>query len=254
MVKLTDEQKNDQIVKSLLESGFSEDLIADWIASGAIELSKSVDDDDDDDDDDDEDPDNPAGDGGHDGDGNGEGDGDGKEKKVEKGCNGKKKSEDHDDLAKSLSVELMKPLDQKIHEEVDASSQEILKSLPSAIEEALRPFTEKIEKSLDGFRKTIELFGRQAPSFKSAGVSLPYLEKSVGVQKDADDKTILSVSRNREVVRAIITKSIDEEKDEAIKKSLVDNTTAYILDPVEGAIGESAARYFYEKKNIRLVD
>lgn len=251
MVKLTDEQKNDELVKSLLDSGFSEDLIADWIASGAIELSKSVDPDDDDDDDDDDDPDNPAGDGGdHDGDG----DGDGKEKEVEKGCTGKKKSEDTEDLAKSLSSELMKSLDEKIHEEVGASSQEILKSLPSAIEEALRPFTEKIEKSLDGFRKAIELFGNQAPSFKSAGVNLPYLEKSVGVQKDADDKTILSVSRNREVVRAIISKSIEEEKDETIKKSLIDNTNAYILDPVEGAIGESAARYLYDKKNIRLVD
>ena len=248
MVKLTDEQKNDSIVKSLLESGFSEDLIANWIASGAIELSKSVDDDDDDDDDDDNDPDNHSGDGGdHGGDENGEGEG--TEKTVKKGCD-----KGHDDLAKSLSSELMKSLDQKIHEEVGASSQEILKSLPSVIEEALDPFIEKIEKSLDGFRKAIELFGNQAPSFKSAGVNLPYLEKSVGVQKDSDDKTILSASRNREVVRAIISKSIDEEKDEAIKKSLIDNTTAYILDPIEGAIGESAARYLYEKKNIRLVD
>jgi hypothetical protein len=42
MVQLTDEQKNDDLVKSLLGSGFSEEVIAGWIDSGSIKLEKSV--------------------------------------------------------------------------------------------------------------------------------------------------------------------------------------------------------------------
>lgn len=42
MVQLTDEQKNDDLVKSLLGSGFTEEVIAGWIESGSIKLEKSV--------------------------------------------------------------------------------------------------------------------------------------------------------------------------------------------------------------------
>lgn len=247
MVQLTDEQKNDDLVKSLLGSGFSEEVIAGWIDSGSIKLEKSV----------------QSGPDDH-----GEGDGDGEHEKkekdkdgdkdpddVEKGC-GADKSKDKDDIAKSISADIMKSIEDNLLGKVTQSQDEFMKSLPGVIEQALTPVVDKIEKSLDGMRQAIIAFGDTAPAFKTAGLNKAVIEKSLemgGGAKDEDNKTILSVSRDRAVVRELITKSIDEETDPEIQKSLRDNTTAYLLDPVCGAIGQDAALYMYNKKNIRLV-
>lgn len=75
MVQLTDEQKNDDLVKSLLGSGFTEEVIAGWIESGSIKLEKSV----------------QSGPDDH-----GEGDGDGNHEKKEKDKD-KKEGEGDDD-------------------------------------------------------------------------------------------------------------------------------------------------------------
>lgn len=253
MVQLTDEQKNDDLVKSLLGSGFSEEVIAGWIDSGSIKLEKSV----------------QSGSDDH-----GEGDGDGEHEKkkkdkkdpddkdgdkdpddVEKGCGGDK-SKDKDELAKSISADIMKSIEDNLLGRVTQSQDEFMKSLPGVIEQALTPVVDKIEKSLDGMRQAIIAFGDTAPAFKTAGLNKAVIEKSLemgGGAKDEDDKTILSVSRDRAVVRELIMKSIDEETDPEIQKSLRDNTTAYLLDPVCGAIGQEAALYMYNKKNVRLV-
>lgn len=258
MVQLTDEQKNDDLVKSLLGSGFSEEVIAGWIDSGSIKLEKSV----------------QSGPDDH-----GEGDGDGEHEKkekdkekdkkdpddkdgdkkdpddVEKGC-GADKGKDKDDIAKSISADIMKSIEDNLLGKVTQSQDEFMKSLPGVIEQALTPVVDKIEKSLDGMRQAIIAFGDTAPAFKTAGLNKAVIEKSLemgGGAKDEDDKTILSVSRDRAVVRELIIKSIDEETDPEIQKSLRDNTTAYLLDPVCGAIGQDAALYMYNKKNIRLV-
>lgn len=230
MVQLTDEQKNDDLVKSLLGSGFSEEVIAGWIDSGSIKLEKSV----------------QSGPDDH-----GEGDGDGEHEKKEKD-----KDKDKDDIAKSISADIMKSIEDNLLGKVTQSQDEFMKSLPGVIEQALTPVVDKIEKSLDGMRQAIIAFGDTAPAFKTAGLNKAVIEKSLemgGGAKDEDDKTILSVSRDRAVVRELITKSIDEETDPEIQKSLRDNTTAYLLDPVCGAIGQDAALYMYNKKNIRLV-
>lgn len=230
MVQLTDEQKNDDLVKSLLGSGFSEEVIAGWIDSGSIKLEKSV----------------QSGLDDH-----GEGDGDGEHEKKEKD-----KDKEKDDIAKSISADIMKSIEDNLLGKVTQSQDEFMKSLPGVIEQALTPVVDKIEKSLDGMRQAIIAFGDTAPAFKTAGLNKAVIEKSLemgGGAKDEDDKTILSVSRDRAVVRELITKSIDEETDPEIQKSLRDNTTAYLLDPVCGAIGQDAALYMYNKKNIRLV-
>lgn len=258
MVQLTDEQKNDDLVKSLLGSGFSKEVIVGWIDSGSIKLEKSV----------------QSGPDDH-----GEGDGDGEHEKkekdkekdkkdpddkdgdkkdpddVEKGC-GADKGKDKDDIAKSISADIMKSIEDNLLGKVTQSQDEFMKSLPGVIEQALTPVVDKIEKSLDGMRQAIIAFGDTSPAFKTAGLNKAVIEKSLemgGGAKDEDDKTILSVSRDRAVVRELITKSIDEETDPEIQKSLRDNTTAYLLDPVCGAIGQDAALYMYNKKNIRLV-
>lgn len=240
MVQLTDEQKNDDLVKSLLGSGFSEEVIAGWIDSGSIKLEKSV----------------QSGPDDH-----GEGDGDGEHEKKEKDKEKDKKDPDDkdgdkDDIAKSISADIMKSIEDNLLGKVTQSQDEFMKSLPGVIEQALTPVVDKIEKSLDGMRQAIIAFGDTAPAFKTAGLNKAVIEKSLemgGGAKDEDNKTILSVSRDRAVVRELITKSIDEETDPEIQKSLRDNTTAYLLDPVCGAIGQDAALYMYNKKNIRLV-
>lgn len=255
MVQLTDEQKNDDLVKSLLGSGFTEEVIAGWIESGSIKLEKSV----------------QSGPDDH-----GEGDGDGNHEKKEKdkkdpdkkegegdddpdlekgnGCgDGDKKK---DDIAKSISDDIVKSIEDNLLGKVEESQADFLKSIPAIVEKALEPITDKIEKSLDGMRQAIIAFGNSAPEFKSAGLSKAIIEKSIeqgGGAKDEDNKTVLSISRDRAVVRELIAKSIDEEADPEIQKSLRDNTTAYLLDPIGGDIGKDAALYMYNKKNVRLV-
>lgn len=252
MVQLTDEQKNDDLVKSLLGSGFTEEVIAGWIESGSIKLEKSV----------------QSGPDDH-----GEGDGDGNHEKKEKdkdkkegegdddsdlekgnGCSdGDKKK---DDIAKSLSADIIKSIEDGLLGKFNQSQDDLIKSIPAIVEKALEPITDKIEKSLDGMRQAIIAFGNSAPEFKSAGLSKAIIEKSIeqgGGAKDEDNKTVLSISRDRAVVRELIAKSIDEEADPEIQKSLRDNTTAYLLDPIGGDIGKDAALYMYNKKNVRLV-
>lgn len=252
MGQLTDEQKNDDLVKSLLGSGFTEEVIAGWVESGSIKLEKSV----------------QSGPDDH-----GEGDGDGNHEKKEKdkdkkegeaiddsdlekgnGCgDGDKKK---DDIAKSLSDDIIKSIEDSLFGKFNQSQDDLLKSIPAIVEKALEPITDKIEKSLDGMRQAIIAFGNSAPEFKSAGLSKAIIEKSIeqgGGAKDEDNKTVLSISRDRAVVRELIAKSIDEEADPEIQKSLRDNTTAYLLDPIGGDIGKDAALYMYNKKNVRLV-
>jgi hypothetical protein len=252
MGQLTDEQKNDDLVKSLLGSGFTEEVIAGWIESGSIKLEKSV-------------QSGPDDHGEGDGDGNhekkekdkdkkeGEGDGDSDLEKGN-GCgDGDKKK---DDIAKSLSDDIIKSIEDSLFGKFNQSQDDLLKSIPAIVEKALEPITDKIEKSLDGMRQAIIAFGNSAPEFKSAGLSKAIIEKSIeqgGGAKDEDNKTVLSISRDRAVVRELIAKSIDEEADPEIQKSLRDNTTAYLLDPIGGDIGKDAALYMYNKKNVRLV-
>lgn len=252
MGQLTDEQKNDDLVKSLLGSGFTEEVIAGWIESGSIKLEKSV----------------QSGPDDH-----GEGDGDGNHEKKEKD-KGKKEGEGDDDsdlekgngcgdgdkkkddIAKSLSDDIIKSIEDSLFGKFNQSQDDLLKSIPAIVEKALEPITDKIEKSLDGMRQAIIAFGNSAPEFKSAGLSKAIIEKSIeqgGGAKDEDNKTVLSISRDRAVVRELIAKSIDEEADPEIQKSLRDNTTAYLLDPIGGDIGKDAALYMYNKKNVRFV-
>lgn len=239
MAQLTDEQKNDDLVKSLLGSGFTEEVIAGWIESGSIKLEKSV----------------QSGPDDH-----GEGDGDGNHEKKEKDKDKKEGEGDDDkkkdDIAKSLSDDIIKSIEDSLFGKFNQSQDDLLKSIPAIVEKALEPITDKIEKSLDGMRQAIIAFGNSAPEFKSAGLSKAIIEKSIeqgGGAKDEDNKTVLSISRDRAVVRELIAKSIDEEADPEIQKSLRDNTTAYLLDPIGGDIGKDAALYMYNKKNVRLV-
>jgi len=253
MLELTENQKNDELVKSLLDSGFSEETIAGWINSGDITLKSEE----------------TKGDGGeeeepkNDPDNGSEGEGgehepeeeDDKDKKEKsEGCDGDGKEGENDDpeppIAKSLDKDdLMKSLASVLDERDD-----VLKSMVADSFKDVLAKVDGLVKSIDGLVTKIDAIGDQAPAFKSVGLNRAVLEKSIGGgAKDDNDKTILSVSRDRMVVRALIEKAIDEEKDEVIQKSLRDETLNYLIDPIGGAIGETAARYMYNNKNVRLV-
>lgn len=269
MYVLTSEQKEDALVKSLLSSDFSEETVAEWIATGAIDLAKSTQ---------------------YGPDDHGEGAGDDvhekRDKKQEEDEKKEKKEiedEDEDadkdlekgkgkkdcdmggdnkpDIAKSLGLDAFyKSMSEEILGAVNTQNEEILKSIPAIVErtceEYFNPVIDRIEKSMEGMKTAIELFGKQAPSFKTSGLSQAIIEKSIaegGGIKDQVGKTSLSASRDRLVVRELILKSIQEEEDKTLAKSLNDNAMAYILDPIGGAIGEPVAQYLYEKKGVRLV-
>lgn len=249
MLELTENQKKDELVKSLLDSGFSEETIAGWINSGDITLkSEEAEGDGGEGDEPQNDPDNSS-----EGDG-GEQEPDRDEKKKSEGCDGDGKEGEGADpeppIAKSLDKdELMKSLSSVLDERDD-----VLKFMVADSVKDVLAKVDTLMKSVDGLAAKIDAIGDQAPAFKSAGLNRAVLEKSIGGgAKDDNDKTILSVSRDRMVVRALIEKAIDEEKDEAIQKSLRDETLNYLIDPIGGAIGETAARYMYNNKNVRLV-
>lgn len=242
MVKLTDEQRNDDLVKSLLSEGYSEEVISDWVNSGAITL-KSIDEDDDDEDDDEatppeekksidsEEDDDPE-----------EGD-DSKEDKSKKSCN------KGGCLNKSIDNDLFKSLEESV-------TDSIMKSLPATIAEILRPLTDELQKSIDEVNGKLAEYGKQKPSFKGAGLEKSIIEKALemgGGAKDEDNKTILSTSHDRLVVRELLQKSIDECEDTNLQKSLRLGIQSYMIDPLGGQVSEEVARYMYEKKNVRLV-
>lgn len=247
MLRLTENQKNDELVKSLLDSGFSEETIAGWINSGDITLKSEDPEGDGDENEPDDVPDDPEGDGDPE-------EGEGADKKKSEGCDGDGKEGEGADpeppIAKSFDgEELMKSLTSVLDERDD-----LLKSMVADSFKDVLVKVDGLAKSIDSLVAKIDAIGNQAPAFKSAGLNRAVLEKSIGGGvKDDNDKTVLSVSRDRAVVRALIEKAIDEEKDEAIQKSLRDETLNYLIDPVGGAIGETAARYMYNNKNVRLV-
>lgn len=240
MKTLTQEQKNDELVKSLLESGFAEDVIAGWLDEGAISLTKSEKSD----------------------------DGDTEEvedtEDVQKSCGSDKKKAVHDgddadednadeEVEETEEVDVAKSIREELAKSLTAQHDELIKSIGDAVDAAVNDKFAEIEKSIDSIKEMVKNIGASAPDFKSAGLSRTVIEKSISGTKDEHEKTILSVSRDRMVVRSLIEKSIEEEPDAEIQKSLRENTQAYLIDPICGAIGEMAARYMYDNKNVRLV-
>lgn len=245
----TKEQKDNELVKSLLDGGFDEETIATWIEKGDLTLEKSEEGDPDPDEDDKKDPDEDGeGDGGSEPDPDEKGDDDdpdgGDDEK--KGC-GKK------DIEKSLDgfkSDIVKSIHEEVESQMGEVSEAISKSIGEIIENKLEDIINRFEKSLESITKAI---GNQTPHFKGAGLSRAVIEKSNSLERDENDKVVLSVSRDREAVRTLISKSIEEEKDTTLHKSLVDGTREYLIDPLYGEINRDAAQYMYDKKGVRLV-
>lgn len=241
MKTLTQEQKNDELVKSLLESGFAEDVIAGWLDEGAISLTKSEKSDDGDTEEveDTEDVQKSCG--------------SDKKKAVHDGDDADDDADEDEEVEETEEVDVAKSIREELAKSLTAQHDELIKSIGDAVDAAVNDKFAEIEKSIDGIKEMVKNIGASAPDFKSAGLSRTVIEKSISGTKDEHEKTILSVSRDRMVVRSLIEKSIEEEPDAEIQKSLRENTQAYLIDPICGAIGEMAARYMYDNKNVRLV-
>ena len=272
--KLTEAEMGDDIVKSLLESGFDESTIAGWIDEGTIQKSEPSEEEDPDEvdpekkgkgsDEEEDDEDLEKGNGDEedteeeeDDEDIEKGNGDDEDPEEEeddediekgKGCHGKGKKTP--DIVKAIASDVFR----RTKREMQRKEEKRNEAMEQAIEKAVNAVADRFEKSLDGMRKAIIAFGDAAPKFKSAGLNRAVLEKSMGGgAKDENNKTVLSVSRDRGVVRELLEKAIAEEKDEAIQKSLRDDVNAYMIDPLYGQVGETAARYMYDNKNVRLV-
>ena len=253
--KLTEAEMGDDIVKSLLESGFDESTIAGWIDEGTIQKSEPSEEEDPDEvdpekkgkgsDEEEDDEDLEKGNGDEE---DTEEEEDDEDLEKGEGCHGKGKKTS--DIVKAIASDVFR----RTKREMQRKEEERNEAMEQAIEKAVNAVADRFEKSLDGMRKAIIAFGDAAPKFKSAGLNRAVLEKSMGGgAKDENNKTVLSVSRDRGVVRELLEKAIAEEKDEAIQKSLRDDVNAYMIDPLYGQVGETAARYMYDNKNVRLV-
>lgn len=249
---LTKEERNNELVKSLLEGGFDEDVIKSWIDSGELQIEKSEPDPEPEEEEDEEkkDPDNEGGEEKRDPDPEPEEE-EGEEGETKKGCG--KKGCGKGGIEKSLGevrADIVKSVQGEVENQFEAFSETIQKSIESAVEAKVSSVLEKIEKSIDSM---VRIMGNQVPGFKGAGLSRAVIEKSLGGGKDEDNKVVMSVSRDREAVRELISKSIAEEADATLHKSLVDGTREYLIDPLFGEINREAAQYMFDKKGVRLV-
>lgn len=249
---LTKEERNNELVKSLLEGGFDEDVIKSWIDSGELQIEKSESDPDPEEGEEKKDPDNEGGEENRDPDPEeGEEEDEDDNKKSKKSCG--KKGCGKGDIEKSLDevqADIVKSIQAEVENQFGIFSETIQKSIESAVEAKVSSVLDKIEKSIDSM---VKIMGNQVPGFKGAGLSRAVIEKSLGGGKDEDNKVVMSVSRDREAVRELISKSIAEETDAVLHKSLVDGTREYLIDPLFGEINREAAQYMFDKKGVRLV-
>ena len=68
---------------------------------------------------------------------------------------------------------------------------------------------------------------------------------------DEDGKTLLSVTKQRPLVMAVINKAI-ENAGEELEKSIGDDALIFLADSQAETIGQDLAKFMYEKYNIKF--
>lgn len=115
---------------------------------------------------------------------------------------------------------------------------------------------DELKKSISGLTEMlsnmnakIEAIGNEAPEPKSVR-QVQYFEKGETL-KDEEDRTILSVSKDREQIGEIMLKSMSEEKDDLMKGQLESD----LMNVIGGNSlpTENVCKYLYENKGIRIV-
>lgn len=169
----------------------------------------------------------------------------GKEKEKEKELKSKK-----DKLSKGKDCA-------KAEETEDGMEKSEMKKELETVKKSLEAITGSFGEMKDLFKSFVENTKNKAPEFKSEALGrAATLEKSINFEKDDAGKLVLSATKDRNVVREAIAKSINECKDEGIKKSLQADAMAYLTDPyADGSyIGKSVAYHLFNEHGIRLTD
>lgn len=202
-----EDYKDNEIVKSLLDLGFSQEYIEKAVDAGDIKV-------------DDEDDEEKHG-----------------NSNLKKGC-GKKVEKSEDEEEDKSEEEVEKSEDEE--EEKESKNEDLKKSFIS-----MNETLEFLAKSVATLTEKVEALGKQTPSFKSEGLNnIQAIEKSF--RKDENNKIEMNIISQRAVVSKAISNAL-ESAPEDIAKSLQDDALAYLTNPEADTVGEDLARYMYQK-------
>lgn len=218
--------KDNKTVKFLLEEcGFTEEYIEKSINAGDIKIEKS------------------AAEGDHESETK-------QEKKIDKLENEavdaeKKVKKDEKDTAEDKDAEGKKV------EKSESEKEDMMKAMGEVFMKSLgttfAPLLEGMSNKLEALADKVDKIGEQQPSFRSGDLNnMSAIQKSLSFEKDEAGKHEVNIITQRPAASKIIEKALDGAPD-LIAKSLQDDALAYLTNPDATEIGESLARYCYEK-------
>lgn len=118
----------------------------------------------------------------------------------------------------------------------------LLKSFSDSLLESVKGM---IVPELEELKKSIAIISQQPQPFKSEGLNgLSFLEKSI--KKDENGKLVVNVISQRSLAKSLIEKELNS-MDEDVRKSMSSEALAYLANPEAEIVGESLARYMFDK-------
>lgn len=204
-----------EIVKSLRGAGFSDQYILDMIESGGIDIEKAM------------------------------------------ACDKKevmKETKKEEEIEKGKKLEKSDEPEKKEEdkEEEKEEKEEVMKSVVEAITKGFETLSSKIDARFEGIEKSVhgqetllKSIGDQAPAFRAPVSAAALLQKSM--ETDEKGKMEVNIVSQRPLARQIISDTISREKNEDIKKSMIEDTKNFLTNPDCNMIGESTARLMYER-------
>lgn len=204
-----------EIVKSLRGAGFSDQYILGMIESGGIDIEKAM------------------------------------------ACDKKevmKETKKEEEIEKGKKLEKSDEPEKKEEdkEEEKEEKEEVMKSVVEAITKGFETLSSKIDARFEGIEKSVhgqetllKSIGDQAPAFRAPVSAAALLQKSM--ETDEKGKMEVNIVSQRPLARQIISDTISREKNEDIKKSMIEDTKNFLTNPDCNMIGESTARLMYER-------
>lgn len=130
-----------------------------------------------------------------------------------------------------------------------AMAADILKSVGSVF----APFMEGMQKSLDALSDKLDKISGVTPQFRSEGLNnMTAIQKSMESKMDEAGKYEVNIVKERPMAAKLIEKSL-ENAPENIAKSLESEALAFLINPDADMVGETLARYMYEKNGVKFV-
>lgn len=135
------------------------------------------------------------------------------------------------ELEKSINSDLLKSF-----------GDNLLKSFSDSLLESVKGM---IVPELEELKKSIAIISQQPQPFKSEGLNgLSFLEKSI--KKDENGKLVVNIISQRSLAKSLIEKELNS-MDEDVRKSMSNEALAYLANPEAEIVGESLARYMFDK-------